>query len=207
MDPDESGRADVSIGNVPLLSQRPELPTGCEATALAMLLGWAGLDVTKEAAAERMAREPAPFLREGRRVGGDPERAFVGDPWSEKGFGAYHGVIARALGAVSPGKALDLTGSSLDDALAPLRSETPVLAWCTLDLREPRVTDRWQDIDSPKRTIRWTSPEHCVLVVGRFSDGKVIVHDPHTGRCERWPRSLFERRWRQMGRQAVTLER
>ncbi|MDR1449660.1 MAG: C39 family peptidase, partial [Propionibacteriaceae bacterium] len=63
--------------NVPYLSQLPELPTGCEATAIAMLLQYAGLDWSKLDVADALP------------VSGDPNRGFYGDPHSWNGGVIY----------------------------------------------------------------------------------------------------------------------
>ena len=80
----------------------------------------------------------------------------------------------------------------------------------TLELKEPRVTDRWPDCKNPEHIIEWRSPEHCALLVGFDEDSTgithVIVNDPHTGKQERYPMLLFKQRWMEMGSQAVTVK-
>ncbi|ELR10913.1 uncharacterized protein ACA1_145550 [Acanthamoeba castellanii str. Neff] len=51
--------------------------------------------------------------------------------------------------------------------------------------------------------IRWTSPEHCALLVG-YSPTAVFINDPHTGKRERYDRDLFIDRWLHLGTQAIT---
>lgn len=51
---------DYEIPDVPVLSQNPELPTGCEATATTMLLQWAGVQVNKSEVADALPKEDMP---------------------------------------------------------------------------------------------------------------------------------------------------
>jgi hypothetical protein len=82
----------------------------------------------------------------------------------------------------------------------------------TLELKEPRLTDEWYDCMAPddqeddgtSAIIRWTSPEHCALLVG-YSPTAVFINDPHTGRRERYDRDLFIDRWLHLGAQAISL--
>jgi uncharacterized protein YvpB len=194
------------IGGVPVLYQYPVLPTGCEATALTMLLNWAGVEVEKEQVADSLVKEPNPFERDGKLVGGNPHRAFVGDPYDKASYGTFHEVIAKALDHYLPGKAWDVTGLSFEELLGHVEEGRPVVVWATIELKEPRPTDRWEDLDGSGTIIQWVSPEHCMTLVG-YTKTCVVIHDPHTGKQELYPRELFRLRWEQMGRQAVTVRR
>ncbi len=55
----------TKINNVPLINQFPELPTGCEATALTMLLRYHGVNVSKKDIADTIPREPLPYYKNG----------------------------------------------------------------------------------------------------------------------------------------------
>lgn len=59
----------------------------------------------------------------------------------------------------------------------------PVIVWITLELKEPRVTDKWWDEKEREREVVWTSPEHCALLVG-YDEKNFLVNDPHTGKTE-----------------------
>jgi uncharacterized protein YvpB len=99
---------------------------------------------------------------------------------------------------------IDLTGKDFDLLLQEMRKRnTPIVCWCTLDLREPHLTDTWEDYKTGSK-ITWTSPEHCLLLIG-FDDEYVFVSDPHTGKMDKHPRELFKKRYEQMGSQAVTI--
>lgn len=194
----------VEVADVPVIGQYPILPTGCEATALTMLLQWAGVDITKEQVADGLVKEPLPYQKEGVLYGGNPHRAFVGDPFTKESFGVFHGPIVSFLDLRLPGRSLDLTGGSFDEVLATLKEGRPVVAWTTIELKEPRHTDTWYDVDGSGQQIHWYSPQHALLLVG-YTENEVIAHDPHTGGRELYDRDLFIQRWEQLGKQAVTV--
>ncbi|EGG16601.1 hypothetical protein DFA_09148 [Cavenderia fasciculata] len=79
-----------------------------------------------------------------------------------------------------------------------------IVIWMTLELRQPRVTDTWQDEKIITNQIHWVSPEHCALLVG-YTSKHYIINDPHTGKVEHYDKELFKKRWRQLGRQAISI--
>ncbi|WP_157729405.1 C39 family peptidase [Tumebacillus algifaecis] len=190
------------IQGIPVINQYPVLPTGCEATALTMLLNWAGVDVLYTEVAKALPKVALPHEVDGKWYGGNPNKGFIGDPFQKESYGVFHGPIAELIERYLPGLAVDLSGGSLAEVLAVLDSGRPVVVWATLKLREGRVTDVWQDEDGTE--IRWISPQHCMLMTG-YDDQHVIINDPDTGAVEHYPRELFEDRWVLLGRQAVTV--
>ncbi|BDZ30003.1 C39 family peptidase [Lactiplantibacillus sp. WILCCON 0030] len=105
---------------VPVVSQLPELPTGCEITAVDMMLQYAGAKVNKNQLANEMPRSD------------DPNEGFVGDPHSEYGYGLY--VYPRGLLTTvqrHAGSAVDLTGISLTQLKAQITRGHPVVVWVT----------------------------------------------------------------------------
>jgi len=102
--------------SVPLIAQRPELPTGCEVTATAMMLQYAGAKVTKMSLAKEMPRSR------------NPNKGFVGSPYSPTGWWVYPkglmGVVRHHLGS-----AKDLTGASFATFKAQITLGHPVVIW------------------------------------------------------------------------------
>ncbi|MGY5338596.1 C39 family peptidase [Levilactobacillus spicheri] len=102
--------------HVPLIAQRPELPTGCEITATTMMLQYAGAKVTKMQLAKEMPRSH------------DPNKGFVGSPYSPTGWWIYPkglmGVVRHHLGS-----AKDLTGASFATFRKQINQGHPVVIW------------------------------------------------------------------------------
>ncbi|WP_461242755.1 C39 family peptidase [Secundilactobacillus muriivasis] len=103
--------------NVPLIAQRPELPTGCEITAVTMMLQYAGAAVNKVQLAKEMPRDAA-----------DCDLGFVGDPFMEDGNSIYPPALLELITKYA-GHATDLTGASLAELKAQLDQNKPVVIW------------------------------------------------------------------------------
>lgn len=191
------------IDDVKLESQFPELPSGCEITAAAMLLNYFGASTTKTDVADLIPKGSIPRLVNHSYVGGNPNEVFVGDPYSEAGYGVFEKPILNIIDHYFPGKAKDLTGSSFDDLLSAVRGGTPVVVWVTINLEEPVQVDEW--VDSEGNTVYWNAPEHAMLFVG-WDDDKGYFNDPYTGKRAVYNLWTFKDRWEKMGSRAVTLE-
>ena len=196
----------TEIMNVPIIGQFPELPTGCEATALTMMLVWACISVTKEDVATRLPKQPIPYTKDGVMYGGNPDDAFLGDPFTNNGYGVFHSVLAKLLDSYMPGNSLDMSGGSFNNVTGAIDNGSPVVVIISNRLDEPRISHQWVNINQGGPTIiNWLIPEHSVLVVG-YTETTIIINDPATGTRRELDRELFKTRWEQMGRQAVAIK-
>lgn len=101
---------------VPLIAQRPQLPTGCEITATAMMLQFAGAKVTKLSLAREMPRSH------------NPNKGFVGSPYSKSGWYIYpKGVLPIVKHHL--GSAQNLTGARLSTIKKYVRHDHPVVVY------------------------------------------------------------------------------
>lgn len=190
------------IQGIPSISQMPELPSGCEITALTMLLNWAGVNVDKQDIARLIPKGAVPVFSNNAYRGGNPENAFIGDPFSSGGLGVFHRPIALMLDRYLPGQSIDITGVEFENILKTIDSGRPVIVWATLDMAEPRIDISWYD--EKGESVAWLIPEHAYLLAG-YSDTEVIVDDPSIGKRLYYPISEFKERWDAMGRQSVTV--
>lgn len=192
------------INDVPVICQHPDMPTGCEATALTMLLNWHGLSLDNHAVAEALPKGEKVALIDGHWRGGNPEHEFVGSPYEDEGsFGVFEKPILGVIEKFLPGLGFDMTNQPFAEIRAMVRSGKPVMAWTTIDQKTTFHSKTW--IDKKANTIEWHRFEHAVVIVG-FDDASVIVNDPTTGKEETYNRNLFERNWASMGKRAVTLK-
>lgn len=194
--------ASKKIEGVPAINQYPQLPTGCEPTAVAMLLQWANVSTTKEEVARKIPKEPLPWSQYGKLWGGNPYQGFVGDPFSSTGFGVFSQPILGVINQFLPGRALSLTGSSFDELLETVDTGRPVVVWATIGLKPASINSTWLTSDGGQ--VIWKIPEHAMTLIG-FDESNVIVNDPSNGQTRTYSRSLFKQRYEQMGSHAVTL--
>lgn len=189
-------------------SQLPELPNGCEVTALSMLLDAVGAPVNKMTLAREQPTDGTQpeFGQPGGgfssiRAWGNPNRVFVGRVAGSYGYGIYHAPLRRLLDRKIAGRALDLTGRRFSDVLAQVRSGVPVLLWTTTTMRPPTSWVWWQTPDGPFRATR---EEHAVLLVGYAPSG-LIVDDPLVGKARLVSAGPFIAAWQALGRQALSV--
>lgn len=188
------------ITDVPILSQLPLLPTGCEAVSAAMLLQWLGQDVSISEIANALPKGDVPSYKNGQLIGPNPNKEFIGNPFSKKGFGVYHKPIYDILDSYMPNKFKDITGYSFNDLLEVIDNKQPVLVWATINMSKPSINSIWHDELGNK--IIWKVPEHAMVLVG-YSKSLVIVNDPLAGKKMYYNKIDFKNYWEYMGSQAI----
>lgn len=194
---------------VPVISQLPALPNGCEATSLAMLLASAGIPADKMVLAREQKTNPAqPVFRAGYKNDltriqswGDPNQGFVGNVYGRYGYGIYHGPLFQLLKAKAGDRAQDLTGSTFSSLVDRVDKGQAVLIWVTTTLRP---TTSWVTWQTPTGPFRATFKEHAVVLVGHTRD-RLIINNPLSGRQETVSPSLLIAAWKQLGQQALTI--
>ncbi len=185
---------------VPLIGQR--LKNDCEATALSMVLGYAGHPVD-QLALQRQVAHAKPLDPEtgphGEEIWGDPNIGFVGRAdggGPAGGFGVYQGPI-RALAARHDLKMAELSGGAPERVYAALLHGRPVLAWVALS------EGPYSSWTSPAgRSIEVNYGEHAVVLTG-VGEGTVQVNDPLSGERLTWSKSQFEQMWDGLGHRAL----
>ncbi|WP_311774126.1 C39 family peptidase [Listeria booriae] len=103
--------------NVPLIAQRPQLPTGCEIVAVTMVLKYKGAKVDKMKLAREMPRHSS-----------NPNKGYVGNPYTKSGYTIYPPALMNLMKKYA-GSAVNLTGASNATLEAKLRSGKPIAAW------------------------------------------------------------------------------
>ena len=183
-----------------------EFPTGCESVTAVMALRHAGYDITVEEFIDFYLPRGDFWVEDGQAYGDDPYQCFVGDPYSDSGFGCFAPALARALeGVAGEGAVEDLTGTSLADLCQDCIDQgVPVILWATMDMREPTDGRRWILADSGE-TFTWPAGEHCLLLVG-YDQTSYYFNDPYEDKgLVAYDRQLVETRYQQIGSQALAL--
>ncbi|MFC7392824.1 C39 family peptidase [Scopulibacillus cellulosilyticus] len=192
--------------DVPLISQMPELPRGCEVTSLAMVLHYAGVEADKMKLAKDIRRDPTPYEKKESQVYfGHPNKGFVGDMYSFEtpGLGVYHEPVADLAREYLKDRIIDLSGQGFQSVLNQLDDGKPVWAinntW--FDFLPQEYWETWQ---TPEGTLQITYKEHAVVLTG-YDDQFVYFNDPlENEKNKKVDREKFIKGWEQMGRQAIS---
>jgi uncharacterized protein YvpB len=198
--------AGEAIINAPLIEQKPELVRGCEVTSLAMLLQTAGIHVGKLELAEKIKKDPTPYINVGGQITfGNPNVGFVGNMYQvdQPGYGVYHGPLFALERQYLGFRAIDITGEPFDAVLAQLDRGDPVLVITSTTYKKVPASE-WQTWHTKEGDIRVTKREHAVLLTG-YTSNKLILNDPlNPIKSNQTDRKAFIEAWKQFGGQALS---
>ncbi|MGF7534344.1 C39 family peptidase [Bacillus mexicanus] len=178
----------------------PRLYNGCEVTSLAMVLNHAGYSVTKNTLANQIVTVPMTYSS---GLKGDPNDGFVGDMANGPGLGVYHGPIYQLAKAYAGDKVSDLTGKRISAVYEQLEKGNPVWVITTSSFTPVDNMEKWK---TPNGTIDITYSEHSVAVTG-YDEKYVYLNDPYGHKNRKTDRVGFEKAWKQMGSQAVVVQK
>lgn len=183
------------------IMQEPELPTGCEVTALAEVLNFLGFDIDKVELCDNFM----PVDYEGAV---NMYYAYIGDPKSNNGFGCYAPVIVKTAyeyfeSVDSPCYAVDLTGTDLYDLFYQLCYDRPVIVWTTMGQMETYPNYKWTAGNG--EDMVFNDYQHCVAIYGYdLNAGVVYTADPLVGNTT-YEITRFETIYDIMYKQAVVI--
>jgi len=190
--------------------QLPELPVGCEITALTILLRHCGFDAEKT----DMALNYLPISWGNARYEGDKTykdsffNYFIGDPFG-KGYGCFSGAIEKAANAYIADNGggyivKNISGAHPDVLYDYLAAGIPVLCWATDGMIEPEYYETWYDNETGEQ-LDWYLNEHCFVLAGFNIDADLVtLNDPMKGIID-YNINKFEIRYDQMHRQAIVI--
>ncbi len=200
------GVDDYRVIDVPCIRQYPQLPTGCESTAAAMVLQYYGENITHSRFAELWLPKSSDFYNyNGKYYGPDPNHTFAGDPFSEYAYGCYAPVITSAINSNSNlCTAETLYNLTLVELCRRyIDNNKPVLIWATVGMTESLQGKSWYTPNGELFT--WISGEHCLVLVG-YDDNYYYFNDPLYGNAVGYKREVAEKRYSELGMQAVYID-
>lgn len=194
--------------DVPYISQKGLLPTGCEIVSALMVLHYYGYDITADQFVDNYLDKGDFYTdAQGQLFGVHPARAFVGDPRTENGYGCYAPVIVNSLNRIlkSNQRAKALTGTKLETLLENyVKKGTPVLVWASIEMRQPSAGTSWTVKDTGEK-FTWIRQEHCMVLVG-YDRNNYYFNDPYNGNgIIGYNKYLVETRFEEMGMQSVVI--
>ena len=185
-----------TIEDFPIIWQMPELPTGCEVTALTMALRFYGYDVSKTEMAGHYLPTEYPYLTygsDGTLFGLDLNQVFVGDPFSDGGYTCGTSAILTAANDYlaeqgNDHTAVDLTGSTPEKLYALVAQDTPIVVWVTIGMTDRYTSQGWYTESG--EYVDWSTNDHGAVLIG-FTEETVTIADP-ISRLMEYDRQQFE---------------
>ncbi|MGA9226994.1 MAG: SH3 domain-containing protein [Mesobacillus sp.] len=189
--------------NIPVIAQRPELPSGCEVTSLAMALRYYGVNVDKTVLAKQMPYDSTKLVRNADgsiKVWGDPNVGFVGTPFGN-GYTINPVPLKKVLDQYRPG-GIALTGKNFSEIERYISQGKPVLVWFTINYEMPKARE-WKT--PAGKTINAARPLHNVVITGTdanyvyFNDSEAVKKDVKI------PKAKFINIYNAMGKRALVV--
>ncbi len=195
------------IGNIITIPQRPELPRGCEVTALSILLHYYMDDAPDKMQlnAEMIELDDVYQVVDGMIEFGNMHVGFAGSSSDTAlpGLGVYIEPIQDLAETYMPGQIIPLTGADFEQILTYVSMEHPVLV--IIPNRYQAVPDYSKEVwRTETGYMEVTYQEHSVVIMG-YDDQYVYYSDPSKGIIDRKDKQNFREAWISMGSQAMSI--
>lgn len=202
--------------DVPYYSQH-DYPTGCEIVSTSMLLSYLGFDIKAGEIIEKGYLHAIDVTeKNGKKYGGDPDKVFVGNPAKNTGYGCHSGAIIETLNKYlkpqeykrkTKYEITDLKGMEIEEICSEYISRgIPVIMWASINMKPTfqKLCNSWLIVNTGERYF-WKSNEHCLLLVG-YDEENYYFNDPLVKKNTPYMKRLVERRYGEMGMQAIAVE-
>lgn len=189
------------IDDFQTVMQNPELPTGCEITALTQTLNFLGFDVDKVTMCDK-------YMNIDWNGEYTMNQCYIGDPKSYTGFGCSAPVICKSARRYfrvekSDCYPVDLTGTDFQELFYQIEQGRPVIVWATMYLMDTKPEYIYTAKNGEE--MWFCTYQHCLTLYGYDKDaGIVYVADPLVGNTT-YSLEKFERIYDILGKQAVVI--
>lgn len=187
--------------NVPLENQWPDLPNGCEVTALSMLLNYYHIDVNKDQLAQKIKHVP---VKNPDGTRGNPHLGFVGSMSEASGGWCVYNEPLYAVARKYTKRISNATGQDFIALLYLVAKGHPVMIITTLSFSRVQDMQTWQTEEGP---VKVTPSSHACVITGYDKARKVVyVNDPygHKNKAVSW--ANLQASYDQQGRQALYMK-
>lgn len=194
------------ISGVPVISQFPDFPTGCESVSAVIALNFSGEEIdTAEFVSKYLEKSSEFYIQNGRKFGPDPYSTFVGSPRKKNSYGCMAPVIEKAMKKFLNGRknVVNATGKSLEELCRKyIDNEKPCIVWASIGMIKPYYTSVWTLPDGSE--FRWLANEHCLVLVG-YDNNYYYFSDPYKGAYVKYEKGLCDERYQAFGQQSIVI--
>ncbi len=200
-----NARESMYLSDIVVIPQRPELPRGCEVTALSILLNRYMEDPpSKMVLTEQIKTSGDTYeIKNGFVHFSDMHLEFSGSAsdTTKPGLGVYIDPIQQLAEKYVSNRAKKVSGLSFEQLLGLVSQNIPVLI--ITPNRYQEVLDYSKQVwVTPSGFMEVTYQEHSVVVMG-FDERYVYYSDPSKARIDKKNRDDFQRGWESMGNQGM----
>lgn len=194
---------------MPIVYQNPELPNGCEITAVTSVFHYYGFLVDKIKMADYYLYQSPIVTVNNKRYGPDPNIGYAGSPKDPiNGWYAFAGPIEHAAKIASKSlgtnlKTENISGSSTAEIEKWLERGVPVIVWVTLNLEKPLINGGWYINDTNEYHSSYTNLHTVVLL--KSTENEVIVMDPLKGYVKH-DKTTFFGSYESLNKQAIIIK-
>jgi len=193
---------------VPILFQNPELPNGCEITALTSVFHYYGYFVDKVEMSDFYLYQSPIIYSNNRRYGPDPNIGYAGSPKDQTGWYTFAGPIEQAAKIASKSletnlKTENISGSSTEEIDKWINQGVPVIMWVTLNLEAPNIDGGWYINGTNEFHHSYTNLHAVVLL--KSTENEVFVMDPLKGYVKH-KKSTFFQSYESLNKQAIIIK-
>jgi len=204
----------ISPQDVPLVSQNPDYPNGCEAASATMLLNYYKIPITLPDFIENYLMKETVYEKNGIRYGPNPASFYAEDPKDPlRGWGCFEPVIASAIQKVindykkEENQHIDtviIRNEQKYSLSQNLVQNMPMIIWTTINYEEVKEVYEWLSYDA-KSTYTYPKNSHAVVVTG-VDENYYYINDPLKGQ-KNIPieKEQLEKSFDSMGRQVIGL--
>lgn len=193
--------------DVPYIDQREKYPNGCEAVSCVMALNYIGVDISVDSFIDNYldrADTPRPGT-----VSPDPDKAYLGDPRSEKGWGCNSPVIINALKKFLNQRDYSFS-AHYGKSLAVLcdeyiKMDVPVIIWATVGMVDSSHSDNfhhWRTDDG--KDVLYNRKLHCLVLCG-YDEENYYFNDPMASKAIAYPKAACEKAYSILGMQSIVI--
>ena len=196
----------IMIEGVPLICQKPKLPTGCEIVAATMVLQFYNENIVEEEFANKwIEKDDFFYIKDEKIFGPDPSKVFVGNPFEKSSYGCFAMPIVQAINSNSKKCKAKLVKENTLKELCQnyINYNKPLLIWASMGMRPLANGDSWYLEDGS--ILVWPAGEHCLVLVGYSSDS-YYFNDPQSGKVIEFKAEIVESVFKELGSQAICIE-
>ncbi len=189
--------------------QLPELPNGCEATSLTMLLQYLGLPADKIDIVENYLPRADVVLQNGLPYGPDPNDSYVGNPADTTGYYCFAQPIVTAANqyladSKSSLQAQNITGADSQALMQQLADGHPVVVWCTKEFAPLEDSINYWYLNATDELYVPYSNLHCMVLCG-YDDEYFYLRDPLNNELAGVEQQVFLDSYAALNQQAVVI--